>query len=79
MPGAARPPRFARHAPPPALVPNNAGRPAGDGEDVAHVIDAGRHPGGINHRVVLGPGTDMTGVLSMTGETAGAPPTGQCI
>src|SRR5690349_11103907 len=49
-----------RHAPP---LPGTQTAPgsAGDGEDVVHVVDAAGHPGGADHRVVLDPGTDVTG------------------
>jgi hypothetical protein len=34
-------------------------RSAGDGQQVAHVVDAAGHPGGVDHRVMLGPITDV--------------------
>src|SRR4029077_9575199 len=34
---------------------------AGDVQVVADVVDADRHPGGVDHRVVLGPGANVPG------------------
>ncbi len=34
---------------------------AGDVQVVLHVVDAGGHPAGVDHRVMLGPGPDVAG------------------